>query len=44
MIKQRGGMRGLRASNQFLEKVLYWYVSSFGPTSFGPVPDRLCQG
>lgn len=26
MVRRRGGMRGLRASNKFLEQLLYWYV------------------
>jgi hypothetical protein len=24
MVRNRGGMRGMRASSPFLEKVLYW--------------------
>ncbi|EAW10094.1 uncharacterized protein ACLA_045590 [Aspergillus clavatus NRRL 1] len=49
MVRNRGGMRGMRASNPFLEKVLYWVDFSCAPNATytsclpwtGAIPDTL---
>jgi hypothetical protein len=37
MVRNRGGMRGMRASSPFLEKVLYWYAFT---ESYGSMHDQ----